>query len=70
MRSELELRLEERFSDRFRRIWVQRTNFNSVCITLFPLSIGGNYRIITAERLPNRVDYDLVCRLIEKNVYL
>ena len=67
MRSELEIRLQEHYSNRFRRIWVERTRFNSLCITLFPISLNERYRIITVDRLPNKIDFDLVCRLIDKN---
>jgi hypothetical protein len=43
---QIESQLEQEFSDRFRRIWVQRSKL-SVCITLFPKSIAEPYKIIT-----------------------
>jgi hypothetical protein len=29
--------LAQSFSDRYRRVWLQTTRFNSVCITVFPV---------------------------------
>lgn len=48
--------LENSFSDRFRRVWVDYTRLGSVCITAFPLNPLERYRIFTASRVQ---DYSL-----------
>jgi len=45
----MEALLQSRFSDRFRRIWVQYSKF-STCITLFPIDMTQNYQFVTAPR--------------------
>ena len=46
-----EIELMNSFSDRYRRVWLQRTKFNNVCITVFPLDIGGNYQMYFAKNV-------------------
>lgn len=62
----LELQLQERFSSHFRRIWVQKTRFNSVCVTLFPLGQSSGYRILTREKVSRQIDFEYVESLINE----
>lgn len=55
-RNSVDLRSRERelmasFSDRYRRVWLQYTRFNNVCITVFPLEIGGSYHMYFAKNV-------------------
>ena len=38
------------FSDRFRRIWIQRSKYR-ICVTLFPHGLNNPYRIITTDTI-------------------
>jgi hypothetical protein len=46
-----EAELETLFSDRFRRIWIQYTRLNTLCITLFPVDRNANYKFITEYKV-------------------
>jgi len=55
-RSSVNLNARERelmnsFSDRYRRVWLAYTRFNNICITVFPLEIGGNYQMYFAKNV-------------------
>lgn len=41
--------LENHFSGRFRRIWVQYSKF-STCLTLFPVDMSQPYQFVTSPR--------------------
>ena len=41
--------LENHFSDRYRKIWVQYSKF-STCITLFPIDRNQPYQFLTSTR--------------------
>ena len=67
----MERRLEEFYSDRYRRIWVQhctlskgRSEFRAV-ITLFPLQ--GPYTMIFTPTI-NAVDYDTILNFMEEHL--
>jgi hypothetical protein len=54
-RTEINLNARERelmnsFSDRYRRVWLQYTRFNSVCIVVFPLG-NGSYEMYFAKNV-------------------
>ena len=48
---ELETELRDSFSDRFRRVWIDYTRLNSVCITAFSVDPNERYRIFTAFKV-------------------
>lgn len=43
--------LAESFSGTYRRVWLQVTRFNSVCITVFPLNINESYKMYFAKNV-------------------
>ncbi len=68
---QLERRLEEYYSDRYRRIWVQyctlskgRSEYRAV-ITLFP--IQGHYTMIFTPTI-NAVDYETILSFMEESL--
>lgn len=64
MSTQLEIELLSQYADRFRRIWVQRTRYNSVCITIFPIGFG-TYNIITRFKVSTAINYDYCKNLID-----
>lgn len=51
----------------FRRIWVQYTKLNSLCITLFPIEQHSRYKIIVKKELKDLwIDKNLNINLIKK----
>lgn len=48
---ERERELENLFSDRFRKMWIQYTRLGSVCITAFPLNQNETYQIFTSFKM-------------------
>jgi len=48
---ELEIELQNSFSDRYRRIWINYTRLQSICITAFPNNSLERYRIFTAYKV-------------------
>jgi hypothetical protein len=67
----IENRLMEVYSDRFRRIWVQycviskRRSEYRLCITIFP--IRGQYTMLFSGTIKS-IDYDTVRNIIEKDL--
>lgn len=61
---ELRRQVEAEFPE-FRKIWIETSRFNSLCITLFPLT--GDYRIITADRL-SEINFDVITSIIMENL--
>jgi len=68
---QLERRLEEYYSDRYRRIWVQyctlskgRSEYRAV-ITLFP--IKGHYTMLFTPTI-NAVDYETILSFMEESL--
>lgn len=43
--------LAQSFSDRYRRVWLQYTRFNNVCITVFPLDMNESYQMYFAKNV-------------------
>lgn len=43
--------LAQSLSERYRRVWLQKTRFNSVCITVFPLNINESYQMYFAKNV-------------------
>jgi len=43
--------LAESFSGVYRRVWLQTTRFNTVCITVFPLNINESYQMYFAKNV-------------------
>lgn len=43
--------LANSLSDKFRRVWLQKTRFNSICITVFPLNINESYQMYFAKNV-------------------
>lgn len=62
----LERELETYFADRYRRIWVQTTRLGSVCLTLFPVGIHQNYRIVTESNF-GEITFEKIRDLIMRN---
>ena len=60
MRTDLEIALMQRFPD-FRKIWVQKTKLNSICITLFT---NNNYNMLFNYKLPSQINYELCEKMI------
>ncbi len=50
---EREKELQNSFSNRFRRMWLQYSRLGSVCITVFPINQNERYRICTESKVQN-----------------
>jgi hypothetical protein len=46
----MERELQALFADRYRRIWITYSRLGTVQLTLFPVSIHQDYRIITEQK--------------------
>jgi hypothetical protein len=54
MECNVERELRERLVN-FRRIWVHYTRLGSLCVTLFPAEPHSQYRIVTRQKLGDRI---------------
>jgi hypothetical protein len=43
--------LENSFSERFRKVWIQYSRLGSICITAFPIDRNMDYEIYTAFKI-------------------
>ena len=70
METPLEIQLQSHYAGRFRRIWVARTRYNSVCITVFPTwqDHQFSYRIVTREKVSRTIDFDYCRKIIDQDL--
>jgi len=70
MATQLEIDLVAHYAGRFRRIWVQTTRYNSVCVTVFPCWYDHfcGYRIVTRSKVSNRIDFAYCVRIIDQDL--
>ena len=64
---QLETQLEDMFSGKFRRIWVQRSKY-SVCLTLFPIEPNSHYKIVTRREVLHGMSEEIPLDLLVEMV--